>query len=154
MKSSGPLAPELRQATEAPHELAQTSPLRAGPLESAPEAPQSEASAIQEIVAAIPSSSKSVSFPLRPGKGSIGTRCLVKANHFFAELQDKDLHQCDVSITPEVTSRIINRAVIKELVNLYKESFLGGGYQLMMVGRAYTQLALCHLLLRNFVSLC
>uniref|UniRef100_A0A0E0NNB7 Piwi domain-containing protein n=1 Tax=Oryza rufipogon TaxID=4529 RepID=A0A0E0NNB7_ORYRU len=74
----------------------------------------------------IPSSSKSIRFPLRPGKGTIGTRCMVKANHFFAHLPNKDLHHYDVSITPEVTSRIVNRAVIKELVNLYKASYLGG----------------------------
>jgi len=44
-----------------------------------------------------PASSKSVRFPLRPGKGTYGSRCIVKANHFFAELPDKDLHQYDVS---------------------------------------------------------
>jgi eukaryotic translation initiation factor 2C len=27
----------------------------------------------------------------------LGQRCIVKANHFFAELPDKDLHQYDVS---------------------------------------------------------
>jgi eukaryotic translation initiation factor 2C len=43
-----------------------------------------------------PASSKSVRFPLRPGKGTSGDRCVVKANHFFAELPDKDLHQYDV----------------------------------------------------------
>jgi len=31
-----------------------------------------------------------------------------------------------VSITPEVTSRVVSRAIIKELVNLYKQSYLGG----------------------------
>lgn len=30
-----------------------------------------------------------------------------------------------VSITPEVTSRGVNRAVMRQLVNLYKESHLG-----------------------------
>jgi eukaryotic translation initiation factor 2C len=35
-------------------------------------------------------------FPRRPGSGRVGTRCLVKANHFLAELPDKDLHQYDV----------------------------------------------------------
>lgn len=44
-----------------------------------------------------PASSKSMRFPLRPGKGSTGAKCIVKANHFFAELPDKDLHQYDVS---------------------------------------------------------
>lgn len=45
-----------------------------------------------------PLSSKGVRFPLRPGQGRTGQRCMVKANHFFAELPDKDLHQYDVSI--------------------------------------------------------
>jgi hypothetical protein len=31
-----------------------------------------------------------------------------------------------VSITPEVTSRILSRAIIKELVNLHRQSYLGG----------------------------
>jgi hypothetical protein len=31
-----------------------------------------------------------------------------------------------VSITPEVTSRVVSRAIIKELLNLYKQSYLGG----------------------------
>lgn len=44
-----------------------------------------------------PLSSKGVRFPLRPGQGRTGQRCIVKANHFFAELPDKDLHQYDVS---------------------------------------------------------
>ncbi|KAL6652215.1 hypothetical protein ACP70R_011140 [Stipagrostis hirtigluma subsp. patula] len=79
----------------------------------------------QEIQVA-PASSKSVRFPLRPGKGTYGDRCIVKANHFFAELPDKDLHQYDVSITPEVTSRGVNRAVMGELVTLYRRSHLGG----------------------------
>nr|AIN75617.1 argonaute 1 [Dimocarpus longan] len=70
-------------------------------------------------------SSKSMRFPLRPGKGSTGQRCIVKANHFFAELPDKDLHQYDVTITPEVTSRGVNRAVMEQLVKQHRESHLG-----------------------------
>ncbi|KMZ67757.1 hypothetical protein ZOSMA_25G01480 [Zostera marina] len=34
-------------------------------------------------------------FPPRPCKGSSGTKCMVKANHFMAELPKKDLHQYD-----------------------------------------------------------
>lgn len=100
--SASPLAPELRQAMEAPHELAQTSPMQPGPSQSSPEIDPGEehkpveASAGHGIVPAIPSSSKSVRFPLRPGNGSLGTKCLVKANHFFTELPDKDLHHYDV----------------------------------------------------------
>ncbi|KAH6816389.1 Stabilizer of iron transporter SufD / Polynucleotidyl transferase [Perilla frutescens var. frutescens] len=72
-----------------------------------------------------PSSSKSLTFPTRPGFGQLGTKCIVKANHFFAELPDKDLNQYDVTITPEVASRAVNRAIMAELVKLYKESELG-----------------------------
>ncbi|XP_047310197.1 protein argonaute 1-like [Impatiens glandulifera] len=84
---------------------------------------QEEGSSSQAIQPIAPSS-KSMRFPLRPGKGSTGVKCIVKANHFFAELPDKDLHQYDVSITPEVTSRGVNRAVIGQLVKLYRESHL------------------------------
>ena len=61
---------------------------------------QPESAASQEVVvpAAVPSSSKAIRFPLRPGKGSVGTRCLVKANHFIAQLPNKDLHQYDVRL--------------------------------------------------------
>ncbi|KAF0934529.1 hypothetical protein E2562_025625 [Oryza meyeriana var. granulata] len=145
--SSSPLAPELRQAMEAPRQRAQPPPThkhththththtQPGPSQPPPPTPPPPQGQVpvqpvdttpQHIAPAIPSSSKSIRFPLRPGKGTIGTRCMVKANHFFAELPNKDLHQYDVSITPEVTSRVVNRAVIKELVNLYKASYLGG----------------------------
>ncbi|RDX73828.1 Protein argonaute 10, partial [Mucuna pruriens] len=72
-----------------------------------------------------PTSSKSLIFARRPGYGQVGTKCIVKANHFFAELPDKDLNQYDVTITPEVSSRTVNRSIIAELVRLYKESDLG-----------------------------
>ncbi|VFQ85364.1 unnamed protein product [Cuscuta campestris] len=72
-----------------------------------------------------PCSSKSLSFASRPGYGTLGVKCIVKANHFLAELPDKDLNQYDVTITPEVSSRTVNRAIIAELVKLYKESDLG-----------------------------
>ncbi|XP_010534204.1 PREDICTED: protein argonaute 1-like [Tarenaya hassleriana] len=78
-----------------------------------------------QAVQPLPSSSKSVKFPLRPGPGIAGKRCIVKANHFFAELPDKDLHQYDVTITPEVSSRGVNRAVMYQLVKLYRDSHLG-----------------------------
>jgi len=54
-------------------------------------------SSTSQAIQMAPASSKSVKFPLRPGKGTYGSRCIVKANHFFAELPDKDLHQYDVS---------------------------------------------------------
>lgn len=56
-----------------------------------------EQGAPSQAIQPIPSSSKAYKFPMRPGKGQSGKRCIVKANHFFAELPDKDLHQYDVS---------------------------------------------------------
>ena len=58
---------------------------------------KSESSSI-EAAQPNPVSSKALRFPLRPGRGSTGSRIVVKANHFFAELPDKDLHQYDVSV--------------------------------------------------------
>lgn len=72
-----------------------------------------------------PVPSKGLSFCRRPGFGTVGARCVVKANHFLAELPDKDLTQYDVKITPEVSSRTLNRVIIAELVRLYRASDLG-----------------------------
>ncbi|KAG6481846.1 hypothetical protein ZIOFF_058468 [Zingiber officinale] len=72
-----------------------------------------------------PVSSKGIAFCRRPGFGQEGTRCIVKANHFLTELPDKDLNQYDVTITPEVSSRSTNRAIIAEMVRLYRETELG-----------------------------
>ncbi|CAJ2667198.1 unnamed protein product [Trifolium pratense] len=129
--------PELHQATSVPSAPYQV-------VVSPPPAPQSEASSSQppevsevgeelgqmtihseDTPAPPPASKSSLRFPLRPGKGSTGKRCIVKANHFIAELPKKDLHQYDVTITPEVTSRGVNRAVMEQLVRLYRDSHLG-----------------------------
>ncbi|WOL18919.1 protein argonaute 1B [Canna indica] len=135
---SRPPPPELHQAMQAPYQVTQTIPLQASSSQQLDSAfvevaeqfkrisVEGEAScqAIQPVVP--PVSSKSMRFPVRPGKGTSGVKCLVKANHFFAELPKRDLHQYDVSVTPEVTSRGVNRAVMGELVKLYRESHLGG----------------------------
>nr|XP_010914964.1 protein argonaute PNH1 [Elaeis guineensis] len=72
-----------------------------------------------------PVSSRGIVFHRRPGFGQVGTKCIVKANHFLAELPDKDLIQYDVAIAPEVSSRSMNRAIMAELVRLYRETELG-----------------------------
>lgn len=48
-------------------------------------------------VVAPPVSTKGIGFQRRPGFGVVGTKCIVKANHFLAELPDKDLNHYDVS---------------------------------------------------------
>lgn len=41
--------------------------------------------------------SKNSNFAPRPGFGQLGTKCIVKANHFLADLPTKDLNHYDVS---------------------------------------------------------
>ncbi|KAK9175700.1 hypothetical protein WN944_027707 [Citrus x changshan-huyou] len=60
-----------------------------------------------------PSSSQAMRLPVRPGLGTVGRKCVVRANHFM------------VSITPEVTSKKINRQIISQLINLYRLTNLG-----------------------------
>ncbi|KAL5748700.1 hypothetical protein ACOSQ2_025997 [Xanthoceras sorbifolium] len=130
--------PELHQATPAPYPSGVTPQAMSSEAGSSSQPPEltelsqsldrklviTQEVASEQAIQSAPPSSKSMRFPLRPGKGSTGQRCIVKANHFFAELPDKDLHQYDVTITPEVTSRGVNRAVMEQLVKLYRESHL------------------------------
>ncbi|KAF5469288.1 hypothetical protein F2P56_013372 [Juglans regia] len=134
---SRPSDPELHQATQVQHQPGVIPPQPTSSEASSSTRPPEPSQVVQQFeeltiqgapsqaIQPVPPSSKSVRFPLRPGKGSTGTKCIVKANHFFAELPDKDLHQYDVTITPEVTSRGVNRAVMEQLVRLYRESHLG-----------------------------
>lgn len=108
-----PQFPELHQATPVPYQagvIPQPAYEASSSSSSQPPEPsevvaqftdlsiEQETAPSQAIQPVAPApSSKSVRFPLRPGKGSTGIRCTVKANHFFAELPDKDLHQYDVS---------------------------------------------------------
>ncbi|KAB2065470.1 hypothetical protein ES319_A09G090700v1 [Gossypium barbadense] len=68
---------------------------------------------------------KAIMFPPRPGFGTVGTKCLVRANHFLVDVADADLHHYDVTITPKVTGKKVNRAIMKQLIDVYKESHLG-----------------------------
>ncbi|KAI4335791.1 hypothetical protein L6164_014401 [Bauhinia variegata] len=70
-------------------------------------------------------SCKSLMFQRRPGYGQLGTKCLVKANHFLADISTSDLTHYSVKITPEVTSRNTSKAIIAELVRLHRKTDLG-----------------------------
>ncbi|CDP07006.1 unnamed protein product [Coffea canephora] len=72
-----------------------------------------------------PASSKATRFPQRPGFGTVGQKCVVRANHFLVGVADRDLHHYDVSITPEVSSKKVCRDVMRELVKSHKLSHLG-----------------------------
>lgn len=99
--------PELHQATSPTYQAvsSQPTPSEVSPTRIPDPSPpvqefeqlSIEQGATSQAIQPIPSSSKAFKFPMRPGKGQVGKRCIVKANHFFAELPDKDLHQYDVS---------------------------------------------------------
>ncbi|KAH9660337.1 protein argonaute 5 [Citrus sinensis] len=72
-----------------------------------------------------PSSSQAMRLPVRPGFGTVGRKCVVRANHFMVQLAERDIHHYDVSITPEVTSKKINRHIISQLINLNGLTNLG-----------------------------
>ncbi|KAM3294875.1 hypothetical protein ACQJBY_037640 [Aegilops geniculata] len=72
-----------------------------------------------------PVSTKAEKFPARPGFGTIGRRCRVRANHFLVQIADKEIYHYDVAIDPETRSRGWNRSIINELVKLYKEHLDG-----------------------------
>ncbi|GMG98489.1 hypothetical protein Nepgr_000329 [Nepenthes gracilis] len=83
-----------------------------------------EAGMAKLTLAAPPSSSKSLRPPARPGFGTIGEPCVVRANHFLVGLGECDPHHYDVSITPEVTSKKLCRDIMSQLVESYKKSYL------------------------------
>ncbi|KAJ9554728.1 hypothetical protein OSB04_009342 [Centaurea solstitialis] len=73
----------------------------------------------------VPSSSKLHKAPARPGYGTAGRKCVIKANHFCVEFGDKDPYQYDVTITPEVTSKTKCRDIMKSLIKDYRVSHMG-----------------------------
>ena len=44
-----------------------------------------------------PSSSQAMRLPVRPGLGTVGRKCVVRANHFMVQLAERDIHHYDVS---------------------------------------------------------
>ncbi|GLT28951.1 hypothetical protein SLA2020_038510 [Shorea laevis] len=68
---------------------------------------------------------KNLMFHGRPDYGQLGTKCMVKANHFLAEIPGSDLSHYSVKIEPEVTSPRVNKAIMIQLVKLHRNSDLG-----------------------------
>ncbi|KAJ4845702.1 Protein argonaute PNH1 [Turnera subulata] len=72
-----------------------------------------------------PASCKSLMFPRRPDYGQLGTKCMVKANHFLAEIPETDLYHYTVTIIPDVNSQKLKKAIMAQLVKLHRETDLG-----------------------------
>jgi len=53
-----------------------------------------------EMTSLPPASSKAVTFPVRPGRGTLGKKVMVRANHFLVQVADRDLYHYDVSFRP------------------------------------------------------
>ncbi|XP_004488421.1 protein argonaute PNH1-like isoform X2 [Cicer arietinum] len=68
---------------------------------------------------------KSIVFPSRPGYGQLGTKCLIKANHFLVDISVSDLSHYNVKIIPEVNSSKTRKAIISELVRIHRNTELG-----------------------------
>ncbi|KAK2367885.1 protein argonaute [Trifolium repens] len=71
-----------------------------------------------------PTCKKSLVFSSRPGYGQLGTKCIIKANHFLVDISISDLSHYNVKITPEVSSSKTRKAVISELVRLHRNTDL------------------------------
>lgn len=56
--------------------------------------PESSSAIVPAPVDATPRSDKSIRLPARPGFGTAGNKCLVKANHFSVEINDIDIDLC------------------------------------------------------------
>nr|GEU52027.1 protein argonaute 5 [Tanacetum cinerariifolium] len=77
------------------------------------------------MVPLVPSAAKKLRTPARVGYGSFGRKVLIKANHFLVGIGNKNPHQYDVTIAPEVTSKTKSRDIMKFLSDSYGYSHLG-----------------------------
>lgn len=60
---------------------------------------RSPAEAEQKAVQTQTASSKGSRMPARPGFGTVGKKCVVRANHFLVQVADKDIYHYDVRIS-------------------------------------------------------
>ncbi|KAL6894479.1 hypothetical protein ACP4OV_008577 [Aristida adscensionis] len=116
-------------AVPAPAAVAGKQPVRPGMAAPAVPAVQQPARPVMAAAAPTgrlpPASSKALVFPARPGYGTSGRRCRVRANHFLVQLADREIYHYDVLITPESNSRERNRWILNELVKLHKQHLNG-----------------------------
>ncbi|KAI4319246.1 hypothetical protein MLD38_032871 [Melastoma candidum] len=141
---------ELHQATQVPYDTGitpQPVPQEAGSSSQSLEQPEIAEQFLQmsiqqgstsQVIQPAPPSCKSMKFPLRPGLGSYGTECVVKANHFFVELPDNVLHRYD---TCESLEPNYQPAVALVVVQKRHQTRFHAGIQISSSSR----LAHCHM---------
>lgn len=59
---------------------------------------KSQETRLDSMLVPYPSCKNSLVFPCRPGYGQLGTKCLIKANHFLVHVSVSDLSHYNVSI--------------------------------------------------------
>ncbi|CAL0304042.1 unnamed protein product [Lupinus luteus] len=128
---SQPTAPVIGSSSQAhvvssaPSSVAPPPAAAPSPASTSVEALSSEVAETLTLQPPAPSSSKAVRFPNRPSYGSRGKKIRIRANHFLVQVADRDLHHYDVAINPEVTSKKVNRDIMKQLVETYQDAYLG-----------------------------
>uniref|UniRef100_A0A0E0LKF1 Piwi domain-containing protein n=1 Tax=Oryza punctata TaxID=4537 RepID=A0A0E0LKF1_ORYPU len=65
-------------------------------------------------------------FPARPGFGTAGEECVVKANHFFVGLKNDNFHHYDVAIAPDPVLKGLFRTIVSKLVTERRHTDFGG----------------------------
>ncbi|CBY20341.1 unnamed protein product [Oikopleura dioica] len=60
------------------------------------------------------------SAPQRPGMGSSGKQIVLKANYFKVNIPNTDLHHYDVDIRPDKCPRRVNREIIENMVENFR----------------------------------
>ncbi|KAI7727781.1 hypothetical protein M8C21_013165 [Ambrosia artemisiifolia] len=80
---------------------------------------------LEDSTVKISSDDKRLMFHRRPGFGQLGTKCVVKANHFLADLADMELTQYSVLVIPEVNSTKLNKTIMTQLIKVYRNTDLG-----------------------------
>ncbi|KAG8043019.1 hypothetical protein GUJ93_ZPchr0092g38063, partial [Zizania palustris] len=119
---------------------------------SAPAAVDEESQVVAAPCALPPTTSKAMVFPARPGFGTAGRRCRVRANHFAVELLDKSIFHYDVAISPESNSLQRNRTIMKELIRLQQHTWMADCL-FMMEEKACLRLVHCRLPTENLLSM-
>ncbi|KAK3126587.1 hypothetical protein QOZ80_7AG0558960 [Eleusine coracana subsp. coracana] len=73
-----------------------------------------------------PVSSKGIVHPARPDYGKLGTKIMVRANHFVVQVAEQDsICHYDVLISPEPKARRTNRVLLSKLVEAHAVTTLG-----------------------------
>ncbi|PWA91025.1 argonaute family protein [Artemisia annua] len=70
----------------------------------------------------MPSAARKLIVPARSEFGSAGEKIIITANHFKVDIGNIDLHQYDVTIAPEVTSKNMRRHIMESVNRSYLAS--------------------------------